>query len=65
VARPLRENGPEKTAANWRAWLVENQKLSPATVARRVIAARTLWRRAIRWKLAAGLSPLPAAEAQH
>jgi hypothetical protein len=45
-------------------WLVEIQKLTPATVARRVIAARTLWRRAIRWKLAAELSPLPAAEAQ-
>jgi len=52
LARPLREIAPADADA-WRAWLVENQKLSPATVARRVIAARTLWRRAVRWKLAA------------
>ena len=37
----------------WRAWLVEHEKLSAATVARRVIAARTIWRKAVRWKLAA------------
>ena len=40
-------------ADGWRAWLVNHEKLSPATVARRVIAARTLWRKAVRWKLAA------------
>jgi integrase len=38
-------------ADTWRAWLVENEGLSPATVARRVIAARTIWRKALRWKL--------------
>jgi len=51
-ARPLREITAADADA-WRAWLAEDQKLSPATVARRVVAARTLWRRAIRWKLAA------------
>lgn len=38
-------------ADGWRAWLVEHEKLSAATVARRVIAARTIWRKAARWKL--------------
>ncbi|MEE8170067.1 MAG: site-specific integrase [Phycisphaerae bacterium] len=38
-------------ADGWRAWLVSAEGLSPATVARRVIAARTLWRRAVRWKV--------------
>ena len=37
----------------WRAWLVETEGLSAATVARRVIAARTMWRKALRWKLVA------------
>ena len=37
----------------WRAWLSTDQKLAPATAARRIIAARTMWRKAIRWKLAA------------
>ena len=36
----------------WRGWLANEQKLSAATVARRVVAARTLWRKAVRWKLA-------------
>lgn len=40
-------------ADNWRAWLVNDQKLSVATVSRRVIVARTMWRKAMRWKLAA------------
>ena len=35
----------------WRAWLVASECLSPATVARRVLAARTMWRSAVRWKL--------------
>lgn len=39
-------------ADGWRAWLVQHEQLSPATVARRVIAARTIWRKASRWKLA-------------
>lgn len=42
----------EADADGWRAWLVEHEKLASATVARRVIAARTIWRKAIRWKLA-------------
>ena len=37
----------------WRAWMVEDQGLAIPTVARRVIAARTMWRKAMRWKLAA------------
>jgi len=40
-------------ADGWRAWLAEHEKLSRATVARRIVAARTLWRQAVRWKLAA------------
>ena len=39
-------------ADGWRAWLVEHEGLAPATVARRVIAARTMWRKAVRWNLA-------------
>lgn len=39
-------------ADGWRAHLIEKEKLSSATVARRVIAARTFWSRAVRWKLA-------------
>jgi len=35
-------------ADGWRAWLATHEKLSPATVARRVIAARTMWRKAVR-----------------
>jgi len=38
-------------ADDWRAWLLSDQKLSAATVARRVIAARTLWNKAVRWRL--------------
>lgn len=40
-----------EAADGWRAWLIATEELSPATVARRVIAARTMWRKAIRWKL--------------
>ncbi len=50
--RLLRDIGAA-SVDGWRVWLVEHEKLSLATVARRVIAARTLWRRAVRWKLAA------------
>ena len=52
VGRPLLGITPADADA-WRAWLVDNQRLSPATVARRVIAARQIWRKAVRWKLAA------------
>jgi len=48
----------------WRAWLVEHEKLSPATVARRVIAARTFWRKAVRWKLAPD-NPFAGVKAGH
>jgi len=43
----------EADADEWRAWLADHEKLSKATVARRVIAARTFWRKAQRWKLVA------------
>ena len=39
-------------AERWRAWLVSEQGLSQATVSRRVKAARSMWKSAIRWKLA-------------
>ncbi|MEP0847457.1 MAG: hypothetical protein HRF50_11670 [Phycisphaerae bacterium] len=42
-----------KLADAWRAWRSEHEKHSAATVARRVVAARTLWRRALRGKLVA------------
>ena len=60
--RNLEEHfGPARTLGSitpadadaWRAWLVKSEGLSAATVARRVIAARTMWRKALRWKLAA------------
>ncbi len=44
----------EADADAWRRWLVEHEGLSAATVARRVIAARTIWRKAQRWKLTNG-----------
>jgi transposase len=50
-SRLVRDITPADADA-WRAWLAEHEKLSPATVARRVIAARTIWRKAVRWKLA-------------
>ncbi len=50
ASRLLRDITPED-ADTWRTWLVDNQGLSTATVGRRVIGARTLWRRAVRWKL--------------
>jgi integrase len=49
--RQLRSIGTED-ADGWRAWLVSHEQLSPATVARRVVAARTIWKAAIRWGLA-------------
>jgi integrase len=39
-------------ADNWRAWLSNHEKLSPATVSRRIVAARSMWKKAIRWKMA-------------
>lgn len=50
ASKSLRDIGPSEADA-WRAWLVDHEELSPATVARRVIAARTFWRSATRWKL--------------
>lgn len=49
--RALASIGPADIDA-WRAWLVEHEGLSRATVARRTVAARTFWRRAVRWKMA-------------
>lgn len=40
-------------ADGWRAWLVDHEGLSAATVGRRVVAARSIWRKAVRWRLAA------------
>ncbi len=48
---PLRSIRPSD-ADRFRAWLSNDQKLSPATVARRIIAARQFWRTAVRWELA-------------
>ena len=39
-------------ADEWSAWLEHHENLSTPTISRRVIAARTMWRKAIRWKLA-------------
>jgi len=50
--RSLRSITPAD-ADHWRAWLAKEQKLAPATISRRVIAARTMWRAAVRWRLAA------------
>ncbi len=61
--RLLRDIRPED-ADGWRVWLVEHEKLAVATVARRVIAARTIWRRAIRWKLA-GDNPFDGVKTGH
>ncbi|MEK6643633.1 MAG: site-specific integrase [Planctomycetota bacterium] len=56
TTRPIRSI-TAADADGFRAWLAganekTSPKLAPATVARRIIAARTMWRRAIRWKLA-------------
>jgi len=40
-------------ADGWKSWLVSNEKLAPATVSRRIVAARTMWKAAMRWNLAA------------
>ncbi len=52
TTRALRDITPADADA-WRAWLATEEGLAAATVARRVIAARTIWRKAVRWKLAA------------
>ena len=36
-------------ADGFKAWITDHEKLSPATVARRTVAARTIWRKAVRW----------------
>ncbi len=54
VDRPMRNITPAD-ADTFRAWLSDKEKgegLSAATVARRIIACRTLWRKAVRWRLA-------------
>lgn len=63
AGRPLRSITPADADA-WRAWLTTHEQLAPATVARRVIAARTLWRKAVRWNLA-GLNPFDGIRAGH
>ncbi len=35
----------------FRHYLVNHEQLAPATAGRRIVAARTIWRKAIRWKL--------------
>ena len=40
-------------ADGWRAWLVQHEHLAPATTSRRIVAARTMWKAAVRWGLAA------------
>lgn len=42
----------EAEADSFRAWLVGDQGLATATVARRIVACRTIWRQAIRWRMA-------------
>lgn len=45
----------EADADAWRAWLADDRHgegLARATISRQVKAARTIWRKAIRWKLA-------------
>lgn len=56
ATRPMRSITPAD-ADGFRAWLAgadekTSPDLSPATVARRIVAARSMWRLAIRWKLA-------------
>ena len=63
AARPLRDIGPGDADA-WRAWLAEHEKLAPATVSRRIVAARTMWRAAVRWKLASE-NPFEGIKAGH
>ncbi len=41
-----------KKAEEWRKWLEVEEELSGATIARRVKAARTIFRTAVRWKMA-------------
>ena len=62
-SRPIRDIRPADADA-WRASLVENEKLSAATVARRVIAARTMWRKAMRWRLTSE-NPFEGVKAGH
>ncbi len=59
----LRDIAPADADA-WRVWLVEHEKLSQPTIARRVVACRTLWRRAIRWGLAS-VNPFVGVKAGH
>ncbi|MHB1768084.1 MAG: phage integrase SAM-like domain-containing protein [Phycisphaerae bacterium] len=40
-----------QAADEFRAWLEKDQKLSNATIGRRVIACRTIWKKGQRWKM--------------
>ena len=51
ASRPLRSI-TAADADTWRAWLVEHEDLAGATVARRIVAARSMWKMAVRWRLA-------------
>ena len=49
-AKLLAQIRPED-ADGWRAWMSGERGLGAATTGRRVVGARTMWRKAIRWKL--------------
>ncbi|MBI5726143.1 MAG: site-specific integrase [Planctomycetes bacterium] len=53
AGRMLRTIGPQD-ADDFKAWLLDKDKegLSPATAARRIVMARTMWRTACRWRMA-------------
>jgi len=48
-ANTLVTNITTRHADQWRKWLIDDQKLSPATVSRRVLAARTFFKKICRW----------------
>jgi integrase len=48
TGRDIASIGPAE-ADGFKAWIAGHEKLSPATVARRTVAARTIWRKAVRW----------------
>ncbi len=51
-AKPVRTI-TDADADAWHSWLIQDQKLAPATVARRTVQARTIMKKAIRWGLTA------------
>ncbi len=48
--KPLRDITPADADA-YKSWLISHEKLSMATTARRIVAARTFFRMAMRWEL--------------